>query len=154
MSGLDQLAPSAYVHMIFYYKTSGEVDRCGQLVKSLSEVLNLYYPLAGRVTRDGLEVDCGNQGVKPVVRSIDAVQLVKSLSEVLNLYYPLAGRVTLDGLEVDCSNQGVKYLETRVSITLNDFLSHGPKIDLVGQLIGAADLVTNTYVGSRRGHCL
>ncbi|KAI3774598.1 hypothetical protein L1987_49157 [Smallanthus sonchifolius] len=64
LSGLDQLAPYAYIHMVFYYKTSGEVDRCGQLVKSLSEVLNLYYPLAGRVTLDGLEVDCGNQGVK------------------------------------------------------------------------------------------
>ncbi|KAI3774597.1 hypothetical protein L1987_49156 [Smallanthus sonchifolius] len=88
LSALDQLAPSSYINMIFYYKTSHEVDisdRYGQLVKSLSEVLNLYYPLAGRITQDGLEVDC--------------------------------------------SDQGVKYLETQVRITLDDFLSHGPRID-------------------------
>ncbi|KAK1417599.1 hypothetical protein QVD17_26729 [Tagetes erecta] len=104
LSRLDQLAPPTYVDMIFYYKTTGhEVhDRCSQLIKSLSEVLNFYYPLAGRITRDMLQVDC--------------------------------------------TDQGVKYLETQVGITLDDFLICGPKIEQVGQLICAPDIVTDALV--------
>ncbi|KAJ0700516.1 putative vinorine synthase [Helianthus annuus] len=73
LSLLDQLAPCSYINPIFYYSTSGEVEnsaRCGQLANSLSEVLNLYYPLAGRVTEDGLEVDCNDQGVKYLVTRV------------------------------------------------------------------------------------
>ncbi|KAI3803802.1 hypothetical protein L1987_31964 [Smallanthus sonchifolius] len=70
LSLLDQLAPSSYITPIFYYKTSGHKvdisDICSQLVNSLSEVLNLYYPLAGRLTEDGLEVDCNDEGVQGV----------------------------------------------------------------------------------------
>nr|XP_043625976.1 pelargonidin 3-O-(6-caffeoylglucoside) 5-O-(6-O-malonylglucoside) 4'''-malonyltransferase-like [Erigeron canadensis] len=67
LSLLDQLAPSAYINLIFFYKASGGVnisDRVGQLVKSLSEVLTSFYPLAGRITEDGLAVDCSDQGVE------------------------------------------------------------------------------------------
>lgn len=67
LSLLDQLASSSYINLIFYYKASAEIDisdRCIQLVKSLSEVLTLFYPLAGRITEDGLMVDCSDQGVK------------------------------------------------------------------------------------------
>ncbi|KAM0012343.1 putative salutaridinol 7-O-acetyltransferase [Helianthus debilis subsp. tardiflorus] len=107
LSALDQLAPpSSYMfNVILYYKTSGEVDV-----------------------------------------SDKSGQLVNSLSDVLNLYYPLAGRITQDGFEVDCSDQGVKYLKTRVSVRLDDFLGHGPKIDHVGQLISAPDLATNALL--------
>lgn len=67
LSLLDQLATSSYINQIYYYKPNGEVnisDRCDQLVKSLSEVLTLYYPLAGRILEGGLVVDCSDQGVK------------------------------------------------------------------------------------------
>ncbi|KAJ9538069.1 LOW QUALITY PROTEIN: hypothetical protein OSB04_030802 [Centaurea solstitialis] len=67
LSLLDQLASSSYINLILYYKPTGEVsifDRLTQLVKSLSEVLTLFYPLAGRITEDGLTVDCSDQGVK------------------------------------------------------------------------------------------
>ncbi|PWA72917.1 Chloramphenicol acetyltransferase-like domain-containing protein [Artemisia annua] len=66
LSLLDQLAPFSHINLVFYYKASGEVnisDRYGQLVKSLSEALTLYYPLAGIITEDGLVVDCNDQGV-------------------------------------------------------------------------------------------
>ncbi|MFS7979282.1 putative transferase [Helianthus anomalus] len=83
LSLLDQLAPSSYINAIFYYKTNGEVDiseRCDHLVNSLSEALSLYYPLAGRLTEDGLEVDCIDQGVKYLV-----TQVSSSLDEFLKL---------------------------------------------------------------------
>ncbi|XP_076940526.1 limonoid 21-O-acetyltransferse-like [Bidens hawaiensis] len=83
LSFLDQLAPSAYINPIFYYRTGGEVhisDICGQLANSLSEVLNLYYPLAGRLTEDGLEVDCNDQGVKFLV-----AQVTTSLDDFLKI---------------------------------------------------------------------
>ncbi|KAJ0700517.1 putative vinorine synthase [Helianthus annuus] len=83
LSLLDQLVPSSYINLIFYYKTNGEVDiseRCDHLVNSLSEALSLYYPLAGRLTNDGLEVDCIDQGVKYLV-----TQVSSSLDEFLKL---------------------------------------------------------------------
>ncbi|KAL8188965.1 hypothetical protein R6Q57_029485 [Mikania cordata] len=75
LTALDQLAPATYTSMIFYYKISDDVDvsdRCGQLVKSLSEVLNSFYPLAGRITQNGLEVDCRDQGVKYLETQVSA----------------------------------------------------------------------------------
>nr|XP_043625268.1 acetyl-CoA-benzylalcohol acetyltransferase-like [Erigeron canadensis] len=67
LSILDQFAASSYINQVFYYKTSCKVDIpdiCGQLVNSLSEILTLFYPLAGRIRETELEVDCSDQGVK------------------------------------------------------------------------------------------
>ncbi|GJZ99561.1 acetyl-CoA-benzylalcohol acetyltransferase-like protein [Tanacetum coccineum] len=67
LSRLDQISPPSYIKQIYYYNPSGDVNIsniCGQLVKSLSEVLTSFYPLAGRITKDGLEVDCSDEGVK------------------------------------------------------------------------------------------
>ncbi|GJZ99560.1 acetyl-CoA-benzylalcohol acetyltransferase-like protein, partial [Tanacetum coccineum] len=67
LSLFDQLAAFSNIDLILYYKPSCEVniaDRCTHLVKSLSEVLCSYYPLAGIVKEDGLEIDCCDQGVK------------------------------------------------------------------------------------------
>ncbi|PWA72919.1 transferase, Chloramphenicol acetyltransferase-like domain protein [Artemisia annua] len=67
LSLFDQLAAFSNIDLILYYKSSCEVnitDRRSQLVNSLSEVLTSYYPLAGRIKEDGLEVDCCDQGVK------------------------------------------------------------------------------------------
>ncbi|KAL8234615.1 hypothetical protein R6Q59_020715 [Mikania micrantha] len=73
LSLLDQLAPCSDINPI-YYKTGGhEVDilnTCDHLANSLSEALNLYYPLAGRLTDDGLEVDCNDQGVQYLVTQV------------------------------------------------------------------------------------
>ncbi len=50
ISSIDQLAPPTYVTFILYYHANGDENdgkRKG-LQKSLSEILTLYYPLAGR----------------------------------------------------------------------------------------------------------
>lgn len=67
-SSLDQLAPPAYVPFILYYDANGdknEIDeRSKRLEKSLSEILSLYYPLAGRYIRDKQLVDCNDEGAE------------------------------------------------------------------------------------------
>ncbi|XP_050257279.1 acetyl-CoA-benzylalcohol acetyltransferase-like [Quercus robur] len=67
-SSLDQLAPPAYVPFILYYVANGdknEIDeRSKRLEKSLSEILTLYYPLAGRYIRDKQLVDCNDEGAE------------------------------------------------------------------------------------------
>ncbi|XP_071716817.1 limonoid 21-O-acetyltransferse-like [Rutidosis leptorrhynchoides] len=67
LSLFDQLSASSYINLVLYYKSSNEInisDTRGQLVNSLSKVLTLFYPLAGRIAENGLEVDCKDQGVK------------------------------------------------------------------------------------------
>ncbi|KAK7848241.1 pelargonidin 3-o-(6-caffeoylglucoside) 5-o-(6-o-malonylglucoside) 4'''-malonyltransferase [Quercus suber] len=64
-SSIDQLAPPAYVPFILYYDANvdkNEVDeRIKRLEKSLSEILTLYYPLAGRYIKDKQLVDFTTQ---------------------------------------------------------------------------------------------
>ncbi|KAM4113902.1 hypothetical protein ACJW30_04G030000 [Castanea mollissima] len=67
-SSLDQLAPPAYVPFILYYDANGdknEIDEWSKrLEKSLSEILTLYYPLAGRYIKDKQLVDCNDEGAE------------------------------------------------------------------------------------------
>ena len=67
-SSIDQLAPEAYVPFIVYYDATGDKNendgRRKRLQKSLSEILTLYYPLAGRYIKDKQLVDCNDEGVE------------------------------------------------------------------------------------------
>ncbi|XP_071902536.1 stemmadenine O-acetyltransferase-like [Coffea arabica] len=68
LSLLDQLMPSIYVPLIFFYQNRSscpnnidQAKRCQHLKQSLSEVLTKFYPLAGR-TNQNLSVDCNDSG--------------------------------------------------------------------------------------------
>ena len=66
-SSMDQLAPQAYVPIFLYYHASNgdEIDgKRKRLEKSISEILTLYYPLAGRYINDNKVVDCNDDGVE------------------------------------------------------------------------------------------
>ncbi|KAK0582456.1 hypothetical protein LWI29_025844 [Acer saccharum] len=60
------------VPIIFYYPAHGNchpdsvehVERLKRLEKSLSEILTLYYPLAGRYVEEKLSIDCNDEGVE------------------------------------------------------------------------------------------
>ncbi|KAK0582954.1 hypothetical protein LWI29_031482 [Acer saccharum] len=60
------------VPFIFYYSAHGNchpdtvehAERLKRLEKSLSEILTLYYPLAGRYVEDQLSIDCNDEGVE------------------------------------------------------------------------------------------
>ncbi|KAB1214444.1 Acetyl-CoA-benzylalcohol acetyltransferase [Morella rubra] len=68
ISALDQIALPIYVAFIQYYHVHGDDHDHDQirerLEKSLSEVLTLYYPLAGRYIRKNLLLDCNDEGVE------------------------------------------------------------------------------------------
>jgi shikimate O-hydroxycinnamoyltransferase len=68
LSLFDQLTPTTYSTVIFFYQMYGvnadditrtRIDHCK---KSLSETLNIFYPLSGRV-RGNLFIDSFNEGV-------------------------------------------------------------------------------------------
>ncbi|XP_062112582.1 stemmadenine O-acetyltransferase-like [Humulus lupulus] len=87
LSFLDQLCPKTYNPLVFYYylKDDHDITEISNKIKtSLSEVLTLYYPLAGRVINDRF-VDCNDEGVS---YSVARVISPCSLSDALNNLNP------------------------------------------------------------------
>lgn len=69
LSLLDQISPSNYTPIIFFYVAveNPGADRFSgsrQLKKSLSEILTLFYPFAGTLSTEGYSVDCNDRGVE------------------------------------------------------------------------------------------
>ncbi|KAJ3708158.1 hypothetical protein LUZ61_011863 [Rhynchospora tenuis] len=66
LSLLDQLAPPIYTHILFFYSTYlPEIPE--KLKFSLSQTLNYFYPLAGRIRETGkgkLHVECNGEGAE------------------------------------------------------------------------------------------
>lgn len=67
LSFLDQISPPTYNPLLLFYPADGDVkinntEKRNQLKQYLSEVLNLYYPLAGRI-KDNLFVECNDEGI-------------------------------------------------------------------------------------------
>ncbi|KAG6759085.1 hypothetical protein POTOM_035552 [Populus tomentosa] len=67
LSFLDQISPPTYNPRLLFYPADGDVkinniEKPNQLKQSLSEILNLYYPLAGRI-KDNLFVECNDEGI-------------------------------------------------------------------------------------------
>ncbi|GMI99766.1 hypothetical protein like AT1G24430 [Hibiscus trionum] len=88
LSFLDQLTPSHYNHLVYFYpKTCDtEADKItisDRLKHSVSNALTYFYPLAGRITEDQLFVDCNDEGI-PFVE----VRVKCQLSDVLNNLVP------------------------------------------------------------------
>ncbi|KAJ4847250.1 hypothetical protein Tsubulata_004662 [Turnera subulata] len=85
ISAIDQLPSPVYVGTIFYYTADGHNDqsknaaRIKQLEKSLSEILTLFYPLAGRFIKEDLLIECSDQGVELLQATVSG-----QLSQVLN----------------------------------------------------------------------
>jgi 5-bromo-4-chloroindolyl phosphate hydrolysis protein len=81
ISFLDQLAPSLNVTNIFYYTNNHHVNNIEDLEKSLSEILTLFYPLAGRYIEDNLSVDCNDEGVEFLEAKVDGVDLTQIIQQ-------------------------------------------------------------------------
>ncbi|KAL5784057.1 hypothetical protein ACOSQ2_006449 [Xanthoceras sorbifolium] len=89
ISSLDQLNPSLYLSFLLFYpaefgcKVDNQIakntERSKLLEESLSQVLTLFYPLAGRYTKDDLFIDCNDHGVEYVEARVSG-QLVPFLS--------------------------------------------------------------------------
>ncbi|OMO54539.1 Transferase [Corchorus capsularis] len=62
LSLIDQLSPTNYVPLIFFYTKPSDSQFSDKLKNSLSETLNQFYPLSGR-TKDNLYISCYDEGV-------------------------------------------------------------------------------------------
>ncbi|XP_038685532.1 stemmadenine O-acetyltransferase-like [Tripterygium wilfordii] len=73
---LDQFVPSAYFPLILFYQpnqpsSSSSISETSQVLKqSLSQILTLYYPLAGKA-EDHLSIDCNDEGACYINARID-----------------------------------------------------------------------------------
>ncbi|XP_062109514.1 stemmadenine O-acetyltransferase-like [Humulus lupulus] len=75
LSFLDQTSPKSYNPFVYFYDLNGDdgnsIDEISNKIKkSLSEVLTVYYPLAGRVKNDRF-VDCNDEGVLYTVARVN-----------------------------------------------------------------------------------
>ncbi|XP_065851213.1 stemmadenine O-acetyltransferase-like [Euphorbia lathyris] len=64
-SFLDQLQPHSFVPLLHFYSPKPSIntsETCNILKKSLSKVLTIFYPLAGRVNNTAY-IDCNDQGI-------------------------------------------------------------------------------------------
>ncbi|KFK44501.1 hypothetical protein AALP_AA1G265200 [Arabis alpina] len=71
LSFLDQLAPPIFMPFLFFYQNKTNLsnrERSDHIKSSLSEILNLFYPLAGRIKNSGDVVICNDVGV-PVIEA-------------------------------------------------------------------------------------
>ncbi|KAL0387758.1 UNVERIFIED_CONTAM: Stemmadenine O-acetyltransferase [Sesamum radiatum] len=100
LSYLDQLIPSFYVPLIFFYKadesrgltSSNHVHLSQQLKQSLSDTLTSFCPLAGRIEDDVVVIDSCDSGVE-FIEARARVQLMNVIQgpdmEDLKQYLPL-----------------------------------------------------------------
>ncbi|KAI9108178.1 hypothetical protein K1719_021051 [Acacia pycnantha] len=92
LSFIDHLCPPNYIPLIFFYQNqsfqpdiNGETstifklckERTKMLKESLSQVLSMYYPFAGRV-KDQVSLECNDEGVIFIV-----THMTQKLSEIL-----------------------------------------------------------------------
>ncbi|KAH6801121.1 hypothetical protein C2S52_001585 [Perilla frutescens var. hirtella] len=82
LSSLDQTAPPLYIPLIFFYerdesKHHEEISQC--LKQSLSEILTIFYPLAGTIKQNSF-IDCNDRGAEFVEAQVDArlAQLIRN----------------------------------------------------------------------------
>ncbi|BBH01525.1 hypothetical protein Prudu_011817 [Prunus dulcis] len=76
---LDQLTPSSYTSLVFFYEFNGETQPAinevsKHLKKSLAKVLTLFYRLAGRVKIDDHFVDCNDEGIAYLEAQVVRIQ--------------------------------------------------------------------------------
>ncbi|KAJ6683319.1 hypothetical protein OIU85_007045 [Salix viminalis] len=106
ISALDQLIPPVYGGFTCFYPADGNIqgakhsERRKKLEESLSKILTLYYPAAGRYVEEKLLVDCNDKGVEYLEADVSG-----RLSQILNgelqpeelnqlLPYPVASPTT------------------------------------------------------------
>ncbi|KAL4568866.1 hypothetical protein LXL04_024483 [Taraxacum kok-saghyz] len=91
LSLLDQLTIHTYAPIILLYESKTQI--CGDVLKkSLSKILTIYYPFAGRLKEDGITVDCNDEGVVFVEAKINGCRLSDFLQnptyETQSLLFP------------------------------------------------------------------
>ncbi|XP_031126492.1 acetyl-CoA-benzylalcohol acetyltransferase-like [Ipomoea triloba] len=88
LSLLDNLSPSTYINIIYYYNpiinqpTPHDHQTRLHLQKSLADTLTAFYPLAGRYDRDDRSVKCDDQGVGYAEVEVEGCRIVDFLDHL------------------------------------------------------------------------
>ncbi|XP_059658974.1 stemmadenine O-acetyltransferase-like [Cornus florida] len=112
LSLLDQLSPSLYVPLIFFYAPNKDcevkiMDRINVLKKSLSETLTRFYPVAGR-TKDNLLIECNDEGVDFLEAKVNCPLfevLKQPEADVLNHFLPQDYHFSTTHMKVQLATQ-------------------------------------------------
>ena len=98
LSLLDQLVPCCYTQVLLFYLIDGfhgqsiETSHISTRLKdSLSETLTHFYPLAGSIGDDELQIDCNDEGVPYFEARVDcnlSEFLQEPELELLNQFFP------------------------------------------------------------------
>ncbi|KAL8483343.1 hypothetical protein ACS0TY_026150 [Phlomoides rotata] len=93
ISLMDEINPSMHVIRILYYSSSSDHHVC-TLEDSLTQILPLFYPLAGRYDRENHQVDCNDKGAEYSTALVDCqlhqlIAQTKLRPEHLNHLLPL-----------------------------------------------------------------
>ncbi|CAN1149210.1 Stemmadenine O-acetyltransferase [Linum perenne] len=110
----DQLTPLTYTPVILFYTNPHSSNLLHHLKRSLSDTLNVYYPISGRSTSDNLFIHSFNEGVPFVHVQVDCLLsdfLKRHHPDSLNLLLPrqpfqkesLENRVSFPVLEIQLS---------------------------------------------------
>ncbi|KDP30485.1 hypothetical protein JCGZ_16164 [Jatropha curcas] len=103
----NQLTPSTYAPVIFFYPNAVEITTTDNIVKtlthlkkSLSESLNLYYPFSGRIV-DNFYIHSFDEGVPFLVTKVKGIRRLADFLknpeiESLNLFLPYKPFTELD----------------------------------------------------------
>ncbi|KAF9683404.1 hypothetical protein SADUNF_Sadunf04G0010000 [Salix dunnii] len=142
ISFLDQLAPSLYIPSIFYYPNHHHesIKNIDKLEKSLSEILTLFYPLAGRYIEDNLSVNCNDEGVEFLEAKVDGVDLTQIIQQDPNSNLDLLDHLVPCVTESDTSRL--------LAIQINKFKCGGLAIGLLSSHRIADMPTTSTFINA------
>ncbi|XP_006351852.1 acetyl-CoA-benzylalcohol acetyltransferase-like [Solanum tuberosum] len=155
LSLFDELAPHAYVPVLFHYlpsNTEGTItERCDKLQKSLAQTLTKFFPLAGRLIEGEFSIHCNDKGIEYVETKANA-NLAEFLhqgpnTELLNDFLPWPSTVPpysdlpstpLLAVQVNLFNCGGLVIAIQIShivadaFTLATFLNEWANTSLTG----------------------
>lgn len=94
ISFIDHIFFRNYVPLLFFYddtKVCDQISKISHLKNSLSQILSIYYPFAGRF-KDQLSIECNDQGASFLVTNIAGTKLStilrKPTENLLNPLFP------------------------------------------------------------------
>ncbi|XP_031091468.1 stemmadenine O-acetyltransferase-like [Ipomoea triloba] len=150
LSFLDQISPPVFIPLIFFFHNHGEDDhgRSSQKLKqSLSKVLSLFYPLAGRLKGNDF-IDCSDDGALWVEARVhgflkDVVE--NPLMEELEKFLPAEPYNNGDDGELILAVQINYFLDGGIAVGV--CMSHK-----IGDGLSLVNFVNAWAVAAREGH--
>ncbi|KAG8380773.1 hypothetical protein BUALT_Bualt06G0050900 [Buddleja alternifolia] len=155
LSYLDQLSPTTYIPLIFFYQadeirgltTSNHVQISQHLKHSLSNTLASFYPLAGKI-QDNSFVDCNDYGCQFIearvqTRLMDVIKEpnMEFLKQMV-LVDPIGGHETLVAVQITFFDCGGIAIVVSISHQIADFTSQLAFIDAWAATFGGKSEVS------------